>query len=235
MTKPPSATGARSCGACIAACRNNAILTDAAPREVPDFSDYQGIWVFAEQRDGELNRVSLELLGKARELGQTLNQEVAALLLGHQVEALAATLIEHGADKVYLVDHQGLARLSDPGLHGGHRRTGEHLQSPMFFFWARRSMVVTWRRGFHAGSAPALQPIAPLSASTLTRAFFYKPGRPLVAMSWPPSPTASHAPKWPLYDRALWRSARPLTTKARSSTTRPLWMKPRSEPGCLKS
>ncbi len=97
-----------SCGACIAACRNNAILTDTEPRQVPDFSDYQGIWVFSEQRDGELTRVSLELLGKARELGQTLNQEVAALLLGHRVANLTATLIEHGADKVYLVDHEDL-------------------------------------------------------------------------------------------------------------------------------
>ena len=97
-----------SCGACLAACRSSAILTDAQPREVPDFSDYQGIWVFSEQRNGELNRVSLELLGKARELGRTLNQEVVALLLGHQVEDLSTTLIQHGADKVFLVDHENL-------------------------------------------------------------------------------------------------------------------------------
>ncbi|MFO7776078.1 MAG: electron transfer flavoprotein subunit alpha, partial [Candidatus Hydrogenedentota bacterium] len=40
--------------------------TDVKPKEVPDFSDRTGIWVFAEQRDGILSRVSMELLGKAR-------------------------------------------------------------------------------------------------------------------------------------------------------------------------
>ena len=96
------------CGACIAVCRNNAIQTDAKPRQVPDFSDHQGIWVFAEQHDGQVHRVSMELLGKARELSQTLNQEVAALLLGHRVADQAATLFEHGADKIYLADHEAL-------------------------------------------------------------------------------------------------------------------------------
>ena len=31
-----------SCGACMDACRNEAILTDAKPRVVPDFSDHTG-------------------------------------------------------------------------------------------------------------------------------------------------------------------------------------------------
>jgi electron transfer flavoprotein alpha subunit len=97
-----------SCGACISACPNQAVVTDAQPRTVPDFSDYHGVWVFAEQRHGFLSRVALELLGKARELAQALRQEVAAVLLGHQVESLAATLIRHGADKVYLADHEAL-------------------------------------------------------------------------------------------------------------------------------
>lgn len=93
------------CGACIAVCRQGAIATDAVPREVPDFSDHQGVWVFAEQRDGVLGRVSLELLGKAIELAGALNQKVAAVLLGHQVGHLSELLIAHGADMVYLADH----------------------------------------------------------------------------------------------------------------------------------
>ena len=79
--------------------------SDAKPREIPDFSDRRGVWVFAEQRDGNLVRVSLELLGKARELAAQLKQEVAALLLGNGVTGLARTLFEHGADKVYVADH----------------------------------------------------------------------------------------------------------------------------------
>ena len=97
-----------SCGACMDACRNKAILTDAKPRVVPDFSDYKGVWVFAEQREGQLNRVSVELLGRAQGLAKDLNQEVAAVLIGDQVSGLASALIAFGADKVYLAEHAAL-------------------------------------------------------------------------------------------------------------------------------
>ena len=98
-----------SCGACMEVCKQKAVKTDAQPRTIPDFSQRKGVWVFAEQRGGELNRVSLELLGKAGELAETLGQEVAAVLLGHKVSSLSKTLIEHGADTVYLADHKALA------------------------------------------------------------------------------------------------------------------------------
>ncbi len=99
-----------SCGACIESCKQEAILTDAKPREIPDFSDRQGVWVFAEQRGGALHSVSLELLGKARELASFLNQEVSAVLLGNGVEDLAETLIQYGADYVVLVEDPRLAQ-----------------------------------------------------------------------------------------------------------------------------
>ena len=37
-----------------------------------NISDYQGIWVFAEQRHGELQKVSLEILGESRRLADEL-------------------------------------------------------------------------------------------------------------------------------------------------------------------
>jgi electron transfer flavoprotein alpha subunit/NAD-dependent dihydropyrimidine dehydrogenase PreA subunit len=97
-----------SCGACLAVCKEKALLTDVKPREIPDFSDRKGIWVLAEQRGGELHRVSLELLGKAQELASVLEQEVSALLLGDNVSGLCDTLIEHGADWVYLAEDRAL-------------------------------------------------------------------------------------------------------------------------------
>jgi electron transfer flavoprotein alpha subunit len=60
------------------------------------------IWVFAEQEDGRLSEVSLELLSKGRELADRLGVKLASILLGHQVDGLTKTLIAHGADKVYL-------------------------------------------------------------------------------------------------------------------------------------
>ncbi len=97
-----------SCGACIEVCREKAIQTDMEPKAIPDFSDRKGVWVFAEQRDGKLSRVSLELLGKAQELAGALNQDVSAVLLGYQVAKLSKTLIGHGADNVYLAEHKAL-------------------------------------------------------------------------------------------------------------------------------
>ncbi len=98
-----------SCGACMEVCRKEAILTDAQPKAIPDFTDRSGVWVFAEQRGGKLNRVSVELLGKAQELAKELDQRVAAVLIGDRVSDLATTLMEFGADKVYLVESPLLA------------------------------------------------------------------------------------------------------------------------------
>jgi len=97
-----------SCGACLQVCKEKALQTDAKPREIPDFSDWKGVWVFAEQREGQLNKVSLELLGKAQELGAALGQGVSAVLLGDGVEGLSSRLIEYGAETVYLVEQKAL-------------------------------------------------------------------------------------------------------------------------------
>lgn len=93
------------CGACLAVCKQEAVKSDTRPREVPDFRDRSGVWVFAEQREGVLHPVSLELLGKACELAEALGQEVAALLLGDGIGPLAETLFRYGAQKVFLVEH----------------------------------------------------------------------------------------------------------------------------------
>ncbi|MCL2203396.1 MAG: electron transfer flavoprotein subunit alpha/FixB family protein [Defluviitaleaceae bacterium] len=62
------------------------------------------VLVFCEQRDGVLQKVSLELLGEGKKLANTLGQRLIALLLGHEVEALCPSLVSHGADEVILVD-----------------------------------------------------------------------------------------------------------------------------------
>ena len=70
-----------------------------------NLAEYKDVYVFAEQRNGKLQNVALELLGKARELADANQEKVVAMLLGKDVKALAPTLIEHGADKVMVVDH----------------------------------------------------------------------------------------------------------------------------------
>jgi len=66
------------------------------------------VWVFAEQEDGTLSDVPLELMSKGRELADRLSVPLAALLLGDDVEEAAERLIAHGADRVYLVQDERL-------------------------------------------------------------------------------------------------------------------------------
>ena len=96
------------CGACVDECPVETIETDVEVKKV-DLSDYKGVWVFAEQRDGSLNKVSLQLLGSGRCLANDLGEELCAVLPGHGVEGLVKELVAGGADKVYLVEDAKLA------------------------------------------------------------------------------------------------------------------------------
>ncbi len=81
----------------------------------PSICDYHGVMVFAEQRGGELKKVSLELLGRARGLADELGVQVSAALLGQGVEKFAQRLIEGGADTVYLVEDPRLEKYNTHG------------------------------------------------------------------------------------------------------------------------
>jgi electron transfer flavoprotein alpha subunit len=72
------------------------------------------VWVFAEQEDGRLSEVSLELCGKARQLAERLGVQSAAVLPGWNVRDLAHNLIAHGADKVYHVRNEQLEHYRTP-------------------------------------------------------------------------------------------------------------------------
>ena len=66
--------------------------------------DYKNVFVFAEQREGVIQSVAFELLGKARDLADVLGEKVVALLLGYNIKSQAQSLIEFGADEVIVVD-----------------------------------------------------------------------------------------------------------------------------------
>jgi len=66
--------------------------------------EYSGLWVFVEQRDGKPAQVSLELLGKGRDLAEKLKVDVTAILIGQNVSEIAEELIFYGADRVIIAD-----------------------------------------------------------------------------------------------------------------------------------
>jgi len=100
--------GCTLCGACRDACSFDVITIDAPQKKVEAIDDSRGVWVFAEQRRGNLKNVAYELLSRGRELADTLQTELCAVCLGHDI-ADVEQLIAYGADKVYLVDSPDLA------------------------------------------------------------------------------------------------------------------------------
>ncbi|MBQ2979268.1 MAG: electron transfer flavoprotein subunit alpha/FixB family protein [Bacteroidaceae bacterium] len=70
-----------------------------------DKSTYKHVYVFVEQRDGVIQPVAYELLGKARDLADALGEKVVALFPGYQIADSCQSLIEYGADEVICVDH----------------------------------------------------------------------------------------------------------------------------------
>lgn len=102
------------CGACQEACPEEAIRLPekkAAPKS--DLEAYQGVWVFCEQRRGVLHSVSLELIGKGRDLAQELGVDLSAVLFGRKLDGMADELIGRGADRVLVAEDPGLENFTD--------------------------------------------------------------------------------------------------------------------------
>ena len=73
------------------------------------------IYVYIEQREGKIQEVSLELLGKASELVQEMafaNFEVVGILIGHDMRQQAEALFGYGANRVILCEHPSLYNYS---------------------------------------------------------------------------------------------------------------------------
>ncbi|HTZ17823.1 MAG TPA: FAD-binding protein [Dissulfurispiraceae bacterium] len=103
------------CSACLGVCPEGAIVEvqdEGDANEVADLSSYKGVWTFAEQREGKLASVALELLGSGRKLADERKTELCAVLFGagnHE----AQELIKWGADKVYHAANPSLDRFND--------------------------------------------------------------------------------------------------------------------------
>ncbi len=71
-------------------------------------ADARGVWVFLEQEEGKLESVSLELLGKGRELADALDCPLTGLLVGYALGDSPARAVACGADEVLVVEHPDL-------------------------------------------------------------------------------------------------------------------------------
>jgi electron transfer flavoprotein alpha subunit len=103
------------CGACVPACKLKAILLEKTPAacELPNIKDYRGVWVFIEQKNGKVQSVAYELLGKAQDLAKKLNCQVSGVLIGNDLDDQVDELCWRGADNLYLVQAPEIANFQD--------------------------------------------------------------------------------------------------------------------------
>lgn len=66
------------------------------------------VWIFCEQHDSLVAKVSLELLGEASRLAGILGVQVGAMVLGSGIQALARQLVSYGAERVFIADDPAL-------------------------------------------------------------------------------------------------------------------------------
>lgn len=93
------------CGSCVEACKFKAIeLKKDAPQAGVNKDNYRGVWVYAEQRHGEIASVVYELLNEGRRLADKLGVPLSAVLIGSDIKEKTQELICRGADKVYVFD-----------------------------------------------------------------------------------------------------------------------------------
>ncbi|MFW9962756.1 MAG: FAD-binding protein [Candidatus Sifarchaeia archaeon] len=94
------------CGSCEEVCPVDAIKIERKAIDKDALAQYKDVWVWCETNEGRLRGVGLELVTKGRELADKLGEELVAVLIGHEIESHANTLIHHGADKVLVVDEK---------------------------------------------------------------------------------------------------------------------------------
>jgi len=75
----------------------------------------QGVWTIAEQRDGEIRKITYELVSEGRRLADALGQELTVVLLGSNVKEKAAEFGPYGADKVLVADDSRLEPYTTDG------------------------------------------------------------------------------------------------------------------------
>ncbi len=95
------------CGACVDACKFAAIVITKEEKKAKE--GYKGVWVFAERKGDLLHDVGIELLSCGRDIADKLGVELVSVLAGDHSETDAQGLIQHGADKVFI--------LKDPRLN----------------------------------------------------------------------------------------------------------------------
>lgn len=73
-----------------------------------DKSLWKGIGVYVDHVEGEIHPVTMELIGKAKELAAVVNFPVYCVFIGHNIKDKAQDLLHYGVDEVFVYDYEEL-------------------------------------------------------------------------------------------------------------------------------
>jgi len=93
------------CGACIEACPEEAIslYRDDVKAQKIDISQFKGVWVVAEHYKKKIHNVSLQLLGKGRELADLLQVSLSLVILGTDFDDKLEEFSLYGMDEIIYI------------------------------------------------------------------------------------------------------------------------------------
>lgn len=101
--------GCKMCSICVKRGPQGVMeMLETEEESAIDKSQWQGIAVYVDHVDGKIHPVTLELLGKAKDLAEKVKFPVIALFIGSGIKNQAEELLHYGADKVYVYDHKEL-------------------------------------------------------------------------------------------------------------------------------
>ena len=92
----------------------------------------EGILLFIEQRDGALNRTSLEALVAAQKLAAETGDKIAAVVLGNGIGAVAEEFAARKVDVVYTIEDEKLATYTPDAYVGALKQVIEKLDPKLF-------------------------------------------------------------------------------------------------------
>lgn len=101
--------GCKMCKLCVKKGSEGVVefLEDESKPQV-DKSQWKGIAVYVDHVDGDIHPVTMELIGKGKELAAKINHPVYAVFVGHNIKAKAQELLHYGVDEVFVYDYAEL-------------------------------------------------------------------------------------------------------------------------------
>lgn len=100
----------RLCGSCVRNCPSEALsIEETVSYQHDKYDENAEIVVLVEHSKNQIAQVTYELLGVARQLADSSDMRVSALLIGAGVQEMVDDLINCGADTVHVVERVGLS------------------------------------------------------------------------------------------------------------------------------